>query len=98
MAGLALRVRGDGKTYCVALKTNRGVDAVQYVVRITPPRSGWSVVRVPFREVVPSSHGEILKNAPPFDPARVVAIGVLVADRQDGAFELLIEKVSAYVE
>jgi NADH dehydrogenase [ubiquinone] 1 alpha subcomplex assembly factor 1 len=98
MTGLALRVRGDGKIYRVALRTNRGVDAVQYVARITPPRSGWSVVRVSFRELVPMSQGEVLKGAPRFDPARVVAIGVVISDRQDGAFELLIEKVSAYVE
>ena len=98
MTGLALRVRGDGKTYRVALKTNRGVDAVQYVARITPPRSGWSVVRVSFRELVPMSQGGMLKSAPRFDPARVVAIGVVISDHQDGAFELLIEKVSAYVE
>jgi NADH dehydrogenase [ubiquinone] 1 alpha subcomplex assembly factor 1 len=98
MAGLAFRVRGDGKTYRVALRMNRGVDAIQYVARITPPRSGWSLVRVSFRELVPMSQEEILKSAPPFDPSRVVAIGVVIADRQDGAFEFLIEKVSVYVE
>ncbi len=96
--GLALRLRGDGRTYRVALKVERGVDAVQYMARVTPPRSGWSVMRIRFRELVPMFQGSIIANAPPFNPRRVCAVGVMIADGQDGYFELLIESLSAYAE
>lgn len=96
--GLAVRLRGDGKTFRVALKMGRGVDAIQYMARVTPPRSGWSVVRVRFRELVPMFQGSLIAKAPPFNPRQVFAVGIMVADGQDGYFELLIESVSAYAD
>jgi monofunctional biosynthetic peptidoglycan transglycosylase len=97
-AGLALRVRGDGKTYKVALKMGKGVDAIQYMARITPPRSGWSVVRVRFRELLPMLRGAILSDARRFDPAQTMALGVMIADRQEGVFELMVERISVYAD
>lgn len=96
--GLALRVRGDGRTYRVALKMGRGVDAIQYMGRVTPPRSGWSVVRIRFLDLIPMFQGRILNDAPRFDPRQACAVGVMIADRQEGVFELLIERISAYAE
>jgi monofunctional biosynthetic peptidoglycan transglycosylase len=96
--GLALRVRGDGKTYRVALKMSRGVDAIQYMGRITPLRSGWSVIRIRFNELTPMFRGTILNDARPFDPTQTVAVGLMIADRQEGAFELMIERISAYAD
>ncbi len=96
--GLTLRLRGDGKTYRVALKMERGVEATQYFGRVTPPRSGWSVVRIRFNELIPMFRGTILNDAPPFLPGRTVAIGVMVSDKQEGAFELMVERISAYAE
>ncbi len=96
--GLALRLRGDGRTYRVALKMERGVDAIQYMARVTPPRSGWSVVRIRFKELVPMFHGSLIANAPRFNPRLACAVGVMIADGQDGFFELLIESVSAYAD
>jgi hypothetical protein len=97
-AGLTLRLRGDGKSYRVAAKNGKGVDAIQYMMRVTPARSGWSLVRVRFDELVPMFRGEILKEAPRFNPGRTMAVGVMIADGQEGPFELMIERVSAYVE
>jgi len=96
--GLAIRLRGDGKTYRLAMKNGRGVDVIQYMGRITPPRSGWSVLRVRFDEMVPMFRGEILKVAPRINPGQTMAVGVMIADGQEGSFELMIERISAYVE
>ncbi len=96
--GLLLRVRGDGRTYRVALKMSRGVDAIQYMGRVTPPRSGWSLVHIRFNDLIPMFRGAILNDAPLFQPRQACAVGLMIADRQEGPFELLIERISAYAE
>jgi hypothetical protein len=89
-----LRVRGDGRTYKLTLRTGDGFDGVQYQARFAPPAGEWTDARLPVASFVPTFRGRTLAGVPPLDPAEVRAFGLMVSDRQDGPFELLIDRIA----
>ena len=40
------------------------------------------------KDFVPTFRGRVLSSEPPLDPARVTSVGFLIADKQDGPFQL----------
>ena len=84
--GLRLHLRGDGKQYWFTAYTTSG-GSVSYRVPIQVPRE-WTIVRVPFAELTPYRRGTKRPDAPPFDPSEVRTIGFLIADEQEGPFQL----------
>lgn len=84
--GLRLRLRGDGKRYWVTLYTDPG-DSVSYRLSLHPPPQ-WTTVPVPFDDLTPYRRGTKVPETPPFTPARIRALGFLIADEQDGPFRL----------
>jgi len=95
-AGLALRVRGDGRRYRLFVKTDDADDGRYHQAAICPPAGRWSTVRVPFDEMKATFRGVRALLHPHLRPRKVRAIGLLVADGQEGAFRLEIESVGAY--
>jgi hypothetical protein len=89
-----LRVRSDGKTYKFTVRTDDGFDGVQYQARFTPPPGEWTDVRLPMDGFVASFRGRPVPGAPPLDPARIRTLGLMISDRQAGAFELLVDTIS----
>ena len=86
---VVLRVRGDGRPYQLRLATNanyRGI-AVSYKSEFATVAEKWIEVRVPLDSLVPTVRGSRL-DGPPFDPARVREIGLLIADKREGPFAL----------
>jgi NADH dehydrogenase [ubiquinone] 1 alpha subcomplex assembly factor 1 len=86
---VVLRVRGDGRTYQLRLATEaryRGI-AVSYGGEFATVAEQWIEVRVPLDSLVPTVRGTRL-DGPPFDPACVREIGLLVADKREGPFAL----------
>jgi NADH dehydrogenase [ubiquinone] 1 alpha subcomplex assembly factor 1 len=86
---VVLRVRGDGRPYQLRLATSarfRGI-AVSYGGEFTTQAGQWTEVRVPLDVLVPTVRGFRL-DGPPFDPADVREIGLLIADKREGAFAL----------
>lgn len=84
--GIQLRVRGDGKQYWFTVYTRPG-GPVSYRTPITPP-SDWSTVSVPFSTLRPYRRGTEVPDAPPFDSTQLRTLGFLIADGQDGPFQL----------
>ena len=89
-----LRVRGDGKTYKFTIRTSDGFDGIQYQQRFTAPAGRWLEVRLPVDEFAPTFRGRRVPFAPALDAAKVRAIGLMVSDRQAGAFELLVDRIA----
>jgi NADH dehydrogenase [ubiquinone] 1 alpha subcomplex assembly factor 1 len=89
-----LRVRGDGKTYKFTVRTGDGSDGIQYQLRFAAPAGEWSDVRLPVSEFVATFRGRKLPFAPSLDAAQVRALGLMISDRQAGAFELLVDRVA----
>jgi len=89
-----LRVRGDGHTYKFTLRTSDGFDGIQYQSRFAPRAGEWTEVRLPVDSFVATHRGRTVPSAPPLDPARVRALGLMISDRQAGPFELLVDRIA----
>lgn len=90
-----VRCRGDGRQYKFTVRTDDGFDGVQYQARFQPPRGEWAEVELPVVGFVASFRGRPVVGAGPLDPAQVRQFGLMVSDKQAGAFELLLEWIDA---
>jgi hypothetical protein len=82
--------RGDGRNYKFTVRTDDGLDGVQYQSRFQPPGGQWVEVELPVAGFVASFRGRPAAGAGPLDPARVRQFGLMISDRQAGPFELLV--------
>jgi hypothetical protein len=92
---LVLRARGDGKRYKLTVRTDDGFDGVQYQAGFTAHPGEWQDERLPLSTFVPTFRGREVLGAPPLDPARIRAFGLLISDRQAGPFRLEIATMAA---
>lgn len=95
MSGIALRVRGDGRRYKLSIKTDAGFDGVLYQAPFETRDDQWQTIVVPFNRFVARFRGRGVPDAPPLDLANVVSLGLLISDKQDGAFRLEIDWIKA---
>lgn len=96
--GLEVRVRGDGRTYQLRLRTSDRFDGVAYRADIETVDGEWTTKPLPFADFLPTFRGRILPDAEPLDPARIRQLGFLLADRKEGSFALEIEWVRTWTE
>lgn len=86
--GLSVRVRGDGRTYKLNLKTDRSFDGVLYRVPFETLDGEWQTIELPFSDFLPTFRGRVLREATPLDLSRVASVGLMISDKQDGPFRL----------
>ena len=89
------RVRGDGRSYKFTARTDRNFDSAIYQTVFTTKKDQWEEHHLPLKEFVPSFRGRVVAGEPPLDPARVVSVGFLIADKQAGPFRLEIAWIKA---
>jgi len=94
--GLEAKVRGDGRTYQLRLRTDDRFDGVAYRASFATEDGEWITVRIPFTEFEPTYRGRILRDRGPLDPARVRQLGFMLADKTPGPFSLEIAHVRAW--
>lgn len=87
--GLQLRLRGDGKRYWFTSYTDPG-GPISYRAPLEPAEH-WTTVPVAFDDLTPYRRGTKVLDAPPFDPAQLRTLGVLIADEQEGSFRLEVQ-------
>ncbi|MBV2262405.1 MAG: CIA30 family protein [Thauera sp.] len=92
---IELDVCGDDHRYKLNLRTDRGVDGVNYQAAFTPPAGEWGRVRLPTNSFLPSYRGRAVPDAPALHGARIEQLGLMIADRQFGGFELAIRAIRA---
>jgi len=92
---IKLRVTGDGRSYRLTFRTDarRFGRAISYQVAI-PEVDGPADLEVGLSEMRTSIFGRQV-DAPPFDPAKVEELGIILADGQDGSFRLVIQQIDA---
>jgi NADH dehydrogenase [ubiquinone] 1 alpha subcomplex assembly factor 1 len=86
--GLALRYRGDGKTYKLRLRMDGKLDGVSYEARFDTLPGEWMETAFDLAEFRPVWRGNAVPNAPALDPARVRSVTLMISDKQAGEFEL----------
>ena len=84
---VACRVKGDGKSYKLGLRTEPGPESVLYQARFTAPAQGWMEIVFPFEDFVAYRRGWAV-TAPPLDPGRIRSFELFIADEQEGPFRL----------
>ncbi len=88
-----LDVRGDGRRYKFNLRTHDAFDGVNYQASFHAPAAEWVLVDIATGVFVPTFRGRRVA-APALDPARVCAIGLMLADRHPGPFALALRRIS----
>lgn len=89
---VVLRVRGDGRRYQLRLSTDarhRGV-VVSYGAGFATKAGEWTEVRLPLGSLEPTVRGTTL-DGPMLDASQVREIGLLIADKREGAFVLEVD-------
>ena len=86
--GLTLRLRGDGKSYKISLRTDHFYDGVSYQTTFVTERNSWQVIFLPFEAFIPTHHGIKLSTVAPMDLTSVKSFGLFISDRQEGSFQL----------
>lgn len=97
-SGIAVRCKGDGKTYKLTLKNDSSFGGFSYQFRFAVSSNEWMIVKAPFSEFKASFRGQPSPEAPPLNPGVIQAIGFLIADKQAGEFKLEVESIQAYAE
>lgn len=90
--GVALRVRGDGRTYQIRFRVDGGFDGVSYRAMFEAGPD-WTTVVVPFDAFVPVFRGRVLRDRPPLDPSAIHQLGFMLADKRPGSFRLEVGEV-----
>lgn len=96
-AGLAMRVRGDGRTYQLRLGSDaryRGME-VSFQADFPTEKGKWLEVKVPFDQLEGSWRGRSLKDKV-FNAKKVRRLGLLLADKKAGPFTLEVDWIRTY--
>ncbi|CAO1659564.1 CIA30 family protein [Halomonas sp. HAL1] len=91
--GIALTVRGDGRTYQLRLKSTSLGDASAYRVKFTPAQDSWETLHFPWSAFEAVRRGTLLSYAPAVTPSEIHQLGFLIADRTAGPFCLQIKRI-----
>lgn len=86
-ARIVLRVRGDGNTYKLRLRSNAG-GAISYQAPFQTVASEWSEHSFEASDFAPVWRGQQLDNVPALELADVTEVGILISDKQEGMFRL----------
>ena len=91
---LALRLKGDGRTYYVNLMTSSR-SAASYRLAVETKKRTWQEVRVDMKDFLYTSYGRIRAGAAPLNAKDVVSLGITLADKKAGPFRLEIDWITA---
>ncbi|MER2552558.1 MAG: CIA30 family protein [Thauera sp.] len=91
---LELEVRGDGRHYKLNLRTDRGFDGINYQAAFETSAGTWIRALLPLAAFRPTHRGRPIADAASLHGARIKQLGLMIADRQFGPFELAIRGIA----
>ena len=79
--GISLRVKGDGQTYKLNLKTADQMDVPEstYQAQYDTVKDEWTTVYIPWHEFVPVARAQYDAKAKPLNPAAVRQMGLILS-------------------
>ena len=90
-SALVLRVRGDGKTYRLNVRTPNTPSAFRFEAPLDLPAGAWHEAEVPIVALRAKAFGRPVPLVGPPEPGRVRQLGFMISDRQAGPFRLEID-------
>jgi len=94
--GFRIRAKGDGKRYSFRARNDDRFDGIAYRFDFDTSPGEWREIELPFAGFTPTFRGRTLDDVPPLDSANIAQIGLLISNRQSGAFRLEVEWIEAY--
>lgn len=93
--GIRLQVQGDGRAYQLRLRTDQAFDGVAYRAVFETRPGTWLTLDLPWDRFEPVFRGRPVA-APALDPTAVWQVGLMTADKQPGAFCLILQAIESY--
>jgi monofunctional biosynthetic peptidoglycan transglycosylase len=93
--GILIRIRGDGKRYACNIRTDFKIMAGSYQQRFETKKNEWQEIALPFRDFVATSFGQVMRDAPKLDTAKIRSFGFTISDKQAGPFRLEVDSIRA---
>lgn len=87
---VVLKVKGDGKNYQFRVKANAS-DYFSYITTFSTQEK-WQEIQIPLKSLYPSFRGRKL-NMPNFNADEIVEVTILIANKKNESFRLLIEEI-----
>ena len=97
MEALVVKAKGDGRIYWLELRVANQMAASSYRAYLPTTAGEWKEISVPLADFKLQAFGRELPIKA-LDPAAVASVGITIADKKAGAFELEIESVKASPE
>jgi NADH dehydrogenase [ubiquinone] 1 alpha subcomplex assembly factor 1 len=94
--GVIIRVKGDGNIYSLRFRTDTNFDEISYQAKFKTESGEWKEYKIPLSDFYPTFRGNTLFNKPKLESKDIKQIGILIADKQFGKFELNIDWVKFY--
>ncbi len=89
-----LEVRGgDGKAFKLGFFIDDAFDSVAWQASFQPAGDDWQSLCLPLAAFRASARGRDLPGAPPLDPTGIRQVGLVIGERQAGAFALDIRRI-----
>lgn len=89
-----LEVRGDPKRFKLKLLTDDTFDGLNHQAGFAMAGVGWQTLQLPLANFRATFRGREVPGAPALDPAGIRQVGLMIAERQAGAFALAIRRIS----
>jgi hypothetical protein len=90
---IKLVVRGDGRRYKLNLRIDRGFDGVNCQAAFAPHTGIWTRQALALADFRPTWRGRTVSDAPALRGVRIEQVGLMIADREFGDFELAIQGI-----
>lgn len=88
-----LLLRGDGRRYRFTVRTADSPDGVIYQGSLETRPAEWETHLIPFSRLMATFRGRAVPDAAPMDPSRIITLGFLISDQQEGPFRLEITRI-----
>jgi len=92
---MAIRIKGDGRTYFLNLRTAPTRAAGSYRASFRSEENLWQEVRIPLTRFYYSAFGRRIPGANPLRAGEIRSVGFTLADKQAGPFRLEIDWIRA---
>lgn len=91
---VVLNVVGDGRVYKLRFRTNQGFDGVSYSADFATQEGELTQIVFKQKDFKATFRGYVVRNAPDFQFSRIEQIGLMLADKNPGHFELKVHSIS----
>ncbi|NNG42426.1 CIA30 family protein [Pseudoalteromonas sp. NEC-BIFX-2020_002] len=91
---ISLRVKGDGQTYQLRLRTTQYLDGPAYTTSFKTTKDEWQLVNFTPSDFSLTFRGRILEQNPNFYFKDIRQLGIMIAKKQQGDFKLEINQIA----